>query len=59
LRKQEWGNKAEEKQLERRKLRSPEAGDLCPNIHNRLHFLMSVKGNSGPLAIDRKDNGSN
>jgi len=45
--------------LEGRELRSSEAGDLCPNIHNGLHFLMSVEGNSGPLGMDRRDNGSN
>jgi hypothetical protein len=39
LRKQKWRNKAEEKQLEGRKLRSPGARDLCPNRHNHFQLL--------------------
>jgi hypothetical protein len=59
LRKQQWRNKAEEKQLEGRKLRSPEAGDLCPDIHNHLVFLMSAQGKSGRVGMYREDNRSN
>jgi hypothetical protein len=32
---------------------------LCPNIHNYLHFLISIEGNSGPLGIGWKDNEGN
>jgi hypothetical protein len=47
------------KQLEGRKLRSPGGWDLYPSIHKRLHFLMSVEGNSGLLGMGPKDNGGN
>jgi hypothetical protein len=41
------------------KVRSHRARNLCPNIHNYLHFLISIEGNSGPLGIGRKDNEGN
>jgi hypothetical protein len=39
LRKQQRRNKAEEKQPEGAKLRSPGGGDLCPDTHNHLRFF--------------------
>jgi hypothetical protein len=47
------------KQREGRKPYTPGGRVLCPNIYNHLHFLLSVGGNSGPVRMGRKDNGSN